>query len=156
MNMSKNIVRYMSESSFVANGSLEWITKNATSMVKIIGIRQRRNSAPSMNPKVHTTSAKSTSQNDMVSPIFKGSGNACVMSLNVVHFAMPWLRNMKPKIMRTRNNNSERADDDDGSLNRKFFTFFVNIICDVFCETPHIVIMFSRIGLISIQKVRLQ
>ena len=70
------MVRYISDSSLTANESPACIIKNAMHIVKIIGIRQRRNNEPNINPSVHKISAKSTSQRDRVPPNPMGSGNA--------------------------------------------------------------------------------
>ena len=75
------MVKYISDSSFAANGSPACMTKNAMHIVNIIGMRQRRNRLPSMNPSEQRISANSTSQSDSVLPSPMGLGNVPVASL---------------------------------------------------------------------------
>ena len=58
---------------------------------------------------------------------------------------MPWERNRNPKMMRAKSSTIDFVDDEVGSLNSDFSNFFRDIICDVFCETPHIVILFDMV-----------
>ena len=121
----------MSDSSFVANGSPACMTKNAIHMVNIIGMRQRRNRLPSMNPNEQKISANSTNQRDNVLPSPMGLGNVSVASLYRFSLAMPCERNRNPKIMRAKSNIIDFVDEDIGSLNRAFNNFFLDIICGV-------------------------
>ena len=107
----------------------------ATHMVKIMGIRHRRNKAPSMKPKQHAISANIASQNDKVLPILNGSGNFSAVSLNMTHLATPWLRNSVPKTIRTARSMMEYAIGTRGSLNSKSFTFCVDMTILFFVRT---------------------
>ena len=121
MYININIVRYIIAGSTLTRGSPACITKTAMHIVKIIGIRHRRNSAPSIKPNEHNISANSTSQNDTSPPIPIGSGNVSAISLNIIHFAMPWLMNRNPNTMRAHNRMAENAAELlSDSRNRKF------------------------------------
>jgi hypothetical protein len=74
-----------------------------------MGIRHSLNRAPIMNPTEQNTSANITSDNDSMLPIPKGSGNDSDESSNVIHFAIPWLRNVSPKAMRAARIRSDDA-----------------------------------------------
>lgn len=124
-NVRTKIVRYIRASSLTASGSPACMMNTATHMVKIMGIRHRRNKAPSMKPKQHAISANIASQNDKVLPILNGSGNFSAVSLNMTHLATPWLRNSVPKTIRTARSMMEYAIGTRGSLNSKSFTFMI-------------------------------
>ena len=127
-----NMVRNMSEGSFAASVSPEWIMNNATHMVNIMGMRQRRNRAPSMNPTEQTISANSTSHNERLLPMPIGSGNVSAKPTKASHFAMPWFRNRKPNIRRASNSMMDLPADDSGSWNKKRLIFSLYIISGVF------------------------
>ena len=115
MNSNAKIARYMSDSSFTLRGSPACITKSAMHMVNIIGIRHRRNNAPSTKPIEQRISANNTNHSDRVLPIPIGSGNVNGASPYVCILAIPCERNMKPNIMRAMSITKEFADDDTGS-----------------------------------------
>ena len=134
MYMSTKIVRYISAGSTVISGSPACITNTATHMVNIIGIRHRRNSAPSMNPNEQIISAKSTSQNDIVPPMPMGSGNVSVISLKSSHLAMPWLIKRNPNIMRAANSMADcTVEWFSGSQRMLCLVRFLDIIKGVSC-----------------------
>ena len=81
-----NTTKYTKASSFVANGSLAWITKNATHIVNIIGIIANRYKRPTINAIEQNNSPKIAKLKDMVLPTPKGSGNTADSSWKFVNF----------------------------------------------------------------------
>lgn len=124
-NISTNMRRYMSASSFIAKGSFACITKNATHIAIVMGIRHRRNSAPIMNPIEQNTSANITSENDSVLLIPNGSGKLSDVSSKAIHLAIPWLRNISPNTMRAARITRENLVCDSFSRKRSLFISFI-------------------------------
>ena len=105
--------------------------KKATHMVNIMGIRLRRNKAPSMKPIEQNISANSTNHNERVLPMPIGSGNVSAKPTKAFHFAIPWFKNRKPNIRRATNSMMDLPAEESGSWNRKRLIFSLYITCGV-------------------------
>ena len=97
-------------SSFIAKTSLAWITKNAITIVKIIGIIANLYKKPIIKAIEHANSAKTANPKERGEPSPNGSGKDVESSWKLLHFCIPWFINNRPnEILRINKNRDAPA-----------------------------------------------